>query len=40
MNYTAPDFQLVTLESVDIITVSIAVSSGQNETSVPGEWWE
>ncbi len=39
-NYIVPEFEIVSFESLDIITVSIAVSSGQNETGVPDNWWE
>ncbi len=39
-NYIAPDFKIVTFEAEDVITASIAVSGGDNDTSVPKNWWD
>lgn len=40
MTYVTPEFEIVSLETVDIITASLAISSGDNETSVPKNWWD
>ncbi len=40
MNYVAPEFEIVSLETVDIVTASLAIQPGDNETSVPKNWWD
>ncbi len=42
MKYIAPEFELVLIETDDIIAnsdPSIAVSSGDNSTEVSDSWW-
>jgi hypothetical protein len=41
MNYVSPELEILMLENVDIITSSnLAVKPGDNDTSVPKEWWD
>jgi hypothetical protein len=40
-NYVTPEFELVIIETNDIIANSeLAVKPGDNDTSVPKEWWD
>ena len=39
-NYIAPDLKIVFFEAEDVITASIAVSSGDNNVSVDKNWWD
>ena len=40
-NYVTPEFELVMIETDDIIANSeLAVKPGDNDTSVPKEWWD
>ena len=43
MNYVAPEFELVLIETNDIIAdsdPSLAVKPGDNSTEVSDSWWD
>jgi hypothetical protein len=43
MNYVAPEFELILIETNDIIAdsdPSIAVRPGDNESEVSDSWWD
>ncbi len=40
MGYIKPEFEIVSFETADVITASIAVSGGDNDASVPKNWWD
>lgn len=41
MNYIAPEFELIIFNTNDIIADSqgLAITSGDNASEVPDEWW-
>lgn len=38
--YVEPDLKVIDYDFADIITVSLAVSEGDNEISSPTNWWD
>lgn len=39
--YITPEFEVVAIEANDIIAQSeLAIKPGDNDTSVPKEWWD
>ncbi len=38
--YIAPELEIVSFEMEDVITESLAIQPGDNETSVPKNWWD
>lgn len=40
MKYIEPEFNVIVLDTEDIITASIAVTDKDNETQVDPGWWD
>ena len=40
MKYIEPEFNVIVLESEDIIAASLAVTNSDNETQAEPGWWD